>query len=177
MCRRSGFTVHNAEEFGNTLGQKLIKTVDRLRDQHTRFGLRPYVVKIIRVRWTGGERNFGEAIVVREDVLLPTPRVQDLASLRDVLDMVGQQEAGELRVSEISGRFSEGFLRGVDAEGDPISPDESVFWAIEFTGQGRGGHVERRWFQPSSVPVYSADRFEWALSLARAQTSALEDIA
>lgn len=173
---RRGFTVHSPEEFGGTLGQKLIRTVDRLRDQQTRFGMRPYVVKIVRVRWSGGDRNVGEPVIVKEDVILPTPKVTDLGGLRDVMEAIGREESGELQVSEISGRYSEGYLRGVDAEGDVIGPDESVYWLLEFTGQGRGGTIEKRFFQPSSVPAYKADRFEWVVTLMRAETTALGEV-
>jgi len=165
MSCGKGFTTFSAEQMSHSLGQKLIKTVDKLRDLQTKFGLRPYVVKIVRTRWTGGARGEGEQIIVREEAVLPTPRVRDVADMRDVLEMVGRQEAGDVVVSEISGRYSEGFLQGYDADGTPVGEDEQIHWLIEFPAQDRGGTVKRRWFQIVSVPGFAADRFEWRVTL------------
>lgn len=170
---RRGFTEHSPDEFASTLGQKLIRTVDTLRDLQTRFGMRPYVVRLIRVRWTGGARGVGEPVTVRSEVILPTPRVLDVGSMRDVMEMIGRTETGDIRITEISGRYSEGFLRNVDADGDPLGENESAFWEVDFPGQNRGGTAERRFYELSSVPVYESDRFQWTLMLT--QVTALSD--
>lgn len=172
MSCRSGFTQLSPEQFAASLGQRLVRTVDRLRDMQTKFGMRPYEVGIRRVRWTGGTRNMGEAVVVSETPILPTPRVQDLSTLKDVLEPVGMNEAGDLQVSEISGRYSEAFFRGIDAEGSPIGRDESVYWTIKFHGQDRGGTAEVRLFQLVNVPGYQADRFQWTVALAKVDATA-----
>src|SRR6266704_2908723 len=96
------FTDLTGDGISRTLVRKLVPTVDKLRDLNTKFGVRPYVVHVIRTRWTGGERGIGQEVVVQDVALLPTPKVTDLTGLTLQIQQIGAIEAGSVRVSEMS---------------------------------------------------------------------------
>lgn len=155
-------------EYQHSLARTLVGTADDLRDLYTRFGLRPYRVRIIRTRWTGGSRGVGEEYLTWSLEIAPTPLVSDLTSLQEVLQPVGLDEVGSLQLSEVSGRFSDENLRGLDVDGTPPADDEQVFYEIEFPrADGKPG--EKRRFFLRSAPHYRADSFEWVVTLERAQ--------
>jgi hypothetical protein len=157
-----GFT--KLGDIKNTLTAKLTRTVDKIRDLHTVFGRRPYVVRIIRSKWSGPKRGRGTEIFVSESCLSPTPLVSDLSSLQEVLTPIGFNEMGAVQVSEISGRYSEEFLLGVDSDGNQLNPNESFFWEIEYPRRD-GKPSQKRRFHVQSTPTYSAARFQWSVSL------------
>jgi len=68
-------------DLSRTLTRRLISTVDGLRDLLTRFGLRPYEVRMVRTKWTGGYRGAGQEIVVFDEAILPTPLILGLDGL------------------------------------------------------------------------------------------------
>ena len=156
-------------DLGGTLAQKLIPIADNVRNLYTRFGLRTYKVRIVRVRWSGGKRGRGVAHVSSTLDILPTPRVQDLSALTEVLEPIGVDESGVLTVSEISGRYTDDQLRYLSDDGDQPGPDEEVFYEIEYPQpDGYGGDVIRR-FTLRGAPDYSASRYQWTIRLERSQ--------
>lgn len=165
-CDDGKFTLLGSD-IRNTLARKLISVADRLRDLQTRFGLRPYIVRIIRTKWTGGIRGVGEEIITHQRDILPTPKVSDMASLAQIVQPIGLDEVGSLQLAEISGRYTEDELRGLDHEGVGPEPDEQVFYEIEYPNQN-GGPSERRRFFARSAPMYNAGRVEWVVTLERA---------
>jgi hypothetical protein len=165
-----GFTILKDSQLKRTLTAKLIGVVDKVRDLHTKFGLRNYRVRIVRVRWTGGERGLGNPTEVSSTDILPTPCVRDLKTLRDVLEPIGRVEEGALQVSEISGRFTEDHLRGRSSEGYESPSDEDCWWEVEWLRlDGQPG--ERRKFRLSGVPEYLPGSLQWQVTLERAQDS------
>lgn len=153
---------------GGTLAQKLIPVADGIRNLFTRFGLRTYKVRIVRVSWAGGRRGLGVPTVVRELDIMPTPLVQDLTTLTEIATPVGLDEAGVIVVSEISGRFTDDQLRFLDNDGEEPGPDENVFYEIEYPQPGGPSvtSVKRR-FYLQGAPYYSAGRFQWSIRLVR----------
>lgn len=151
----------------NTLAQKLIPVADNIRNLHTRFGLRSYKVAIVRVSWSGGERGRGTPHVKDVRALLPTPLVQDLTTLTEVLTPIGLDEVGVVSVSEISGEFTDNQLRWLSDDGEPPSPDEEVFYEIEYPQPDGTESVKRR-FSLRGAPHYSANRFQWIIRLEKA---------
>lgn len=161
-------------QLAKTLAQRFIPLADQLRDLLTKFGLRPYKVKIIRVKWSGGERGLGTFTVLSETAILPTPRVQDMQSLTEIVQAVGLDEVGMIRVDEISGRFTEDELMGRDTDGNSIPLDEEVFYEIEFPRLD-GKPSNRRRFYPRSPPQYFAGRLQWSLNLEKANEDRLRN--
>jgi hypothetical protein len=162
------FTDPSALDLSQTLGQDLIDVADDLRDLFTEFGLRPYEVRVVRERWTGGRRGIGTPIVVREVHLLPTPRLASLEGLQNIVSSVGQVEEGNLLLSEISGRFTEDDLRGMVDDGAAIDEAEEFYFEVKFPARREGGvGAQRRRFYPASAPAYQADAFQWVVVLVR----------
>lgn len=160
----AGFTAVDAASASCTLARKLIPTVDRLRDLYTQFGLRPYTIRIIKTRWSGGLRGRGVEEITFERILDPTPLVTDIGGVAEIVTPIGLNESGTIRVAQISGRFTEDMLRGHDSIGTPPSLDEQVFYEVEFPNPGNGDSFRRR-FTLRAVPMYFASRFEWVISL------------
>lgn len=148
-----------------SLTQKMIPTVDRLRDLYTRFGARLYTVTMVHTRWTGGVRGVGQEVVVSEVTILPTPKVSDLSALSQLTTPIGSQETGTLRVSEISGCYSEEMLSG-EINGRQPDESENFFYEVTFL-RPDGQPSDRRRFLPGT-PSYDALRFEWTVDLDRA---------
>ena len=161
--RVEGFCVLDPTQYKNTLANKLIGVADSLRDLNTKFGGRPYIVRIIRTLWTEGRRGIGEEVLTFERLILPTPLVSDLSGIAEILQPVGMAEDGGVSVSQISGRYTEEELRGFDAEGHPPNLDEKFWWEIEFPRLN--GHSVKRRFSLRAQPNYSAFGFQWSVIL------------
>lgn len=159
------FTVLSGNDFARTLIQKLTPTVDAVRNLNTVFGARPYQVRLIHTRWTGGERNVGAEEVILEMMILPTPKVAPLDALRASIQVVGEIEEGSVRVMEISPRYTEDQLQGLVSFGNPIDADINFYWEISFaTANGPG--PRRRFI--GNVPSYNPTRAQWTIDLERA---------
>lgn len=175
-CGNSGFSNLNGVDLSNTLGRKLIGVVDRLRDLNSRLGFRPYEVRVVRTRWTGGERGDGQEIVIWEQPILPTPLIASMDGVSRVVNIVGLDEIGSVRLSEVSGRYAEGFLSGVDETGNPQDPDTQFFYEVIFPTPGTiSDGAPRRRFFPVSAPSYDATKFQWSISLQRSHVDRRSD--
>jgi hypothetical protein len=153
-----------------TLARGVIPVVDRLRNLYTTFGLRPYVVTLVKTRWSGGRRSVGVELLVDNPVaLLPTPLLSDLTAVAHVVTPVGLDEFGGVLLSEVSGSYTEDFLRGHDGEGRPVQPDEQFYYEVEFPPPCEGRDGDRRRFVMKGAPMYFADRFQWTIQLERAR--------
>jgi len=147
----------------------LISVADGIRNLYASFGLRPYVVRIIKTRWSGGRRGVGAETVISETPILPVPLASDISSLAEVNTAVGVDEFGEIVVSQISGAYTEDFLRGQDSQGRPVAVDEQFYWEIEFPPSCAGGDGDRRRFVVKGAPYYKADAFHWSVRLEKAR--------
>lgn len=163
------FTVTSPAVLRASLAGQLRPVADSLRDLLTQFGLRPYKVSILRVRWTGLTRGEGQAQVVSELVLLPTPKVVSIENLEAVLSPIGVNETGTLELVQISTSYTEEQLRGLTARGEAIPANEEVLYEIEFQRLDGGGPLEKRRFTLASAPEYKPGAFQWAVRLERAR--------
>ena len=161
------FTRVTAQVMRESLGQELIEVVDCARDIPSELGLRPYTVRLVRTRWSGGARGLGTEEVLSVLDLLPTPKLVDLSGLQEVLQPVGLDEIGTVQVEQISGRFTEEQLRFLDSDGRDPPAQESVWWEVEFVRpDGKPG--ERRRFVLVGAPEYLPGNVEWRVRLSKA---------
>ena len=163
------FTLPDAATLRGSIGRCLIPVVDRVRDVRVGMGLRPYLVRILRTKWVGGDvRGQGTEHVIHTLTLLPVPKLIDIGSLSEIATPVGIDETGVVMVTEISGAYSEEVLLGRDAEGTPVGPDVNVWYEVEFIRpDGKPG--ERRRFTIRAAPSYEPEKFQWVVRLERAR--------
>lgn len=166
-CPPRRFTVPSGAGLARSLVSRLIPVVDTVRDLRVGFGCRPYRVRIVRTRWTGGRRGDGHEVVTHERELLPVPLVSDLSGLGAVVNPAGLAEVGTIVISEISGSYTEDDLRGYDDDGSPAGADEQVFYEIMFPRPNIDGL--RRRFTLVSAPAWEPLRFQWTARLERAR--------
>ena len=162
--RSDKFTQVPPTGYGDTLAGSFIGLADDLRDMFTQFGLRPYTVRRIRVKWSGQRRGVGQPTVIFSEPILPTPKVTDISGLSELLHPIGLDEHGSIRLSEISGTYTEDDLRGLDSSGKGAAVDEEFFYEIEYARpDGLAG--EKRRFFPSGAASYNAGKLQWTLML------------
>jgi hypothetical protein len=165
MAKR--FTEISSAQMKKTLAHRFIPLADSLRDMLSAFGLRSYKVAIIRVEWTGGKRGRGTPVILSEKTILPTPKLESVESLAEVLQPVGLEEQGSLELSQVSGTFSEEDLRGYSQDGEGIPANHEFFYEITFISPSAGEPQRRRFF-PASAPVYSPGKLQWSMRLQKA---------
>jgi hypothetical protein len=161
---KDGFAVVTPGLMRHALAQKLIRPVDRIRDIATRLGARPYVVRLVRTRWSGSRRGEGMESLLTAEEILPTPKVIDLNTLSEVVTAVGPTELGLVQLQQVSGRYTEDYLTGVDPAGNPPAATDDSYYEIEFfrpDGQPAGKHR----FALASTPFYAAARVQWVVTL------------
>ena len=163
------FTDLTGMQLDSTLGQQLIPVVDGLRDLLTSFGIRPYVLRVVRVQWSGARRGYGQPYVKATRDILPTPKITDLSGLTEVANPVGLDEIGNVLVTQISGSFTDEFFRFVTPDNTELNPNEEVFYEIEFP-QPSGKPGEKRRFALRGAPMYFASKFYWQLRLERTRS-------
>lgn len=167
-CDPSRYAVFDAAQLENTLVGSLTCTVDNLRNLYTTLGARSYQVRLVWTRWSGGARGYGTEMLAHEEVLVPTPLVGDLKTVRVDQEAYGSIETGELTVSEISARYTEAELRGLSrvvAPGVELPPDINFFWEIFYPAVDGDG-VRRR-FTPKSAPNHDPLNFQWTIRLVK----------
>lgn len=136
--------------------------VDELRQLNTDFGLRPYRMFSVVVKWSGGVRGQGDPQVVSEKEFLPTPNI-GLEGVRVVMTGVGKNERGEITVTEISPRYTEDDIYAL-FHLQPVPGEADAF--IEIRMDGRDGSAIRRRFT-ALVPTMRAGKFDWLVKLRR----------
>ena len=159
-----GFDVSTPELLKHSLARKLVPVADNLRNLKTKLGARPYRVRIVRTRWGGRKRGVGVEVVTQVLELVPTPLVVDLGTMQEVVSEVGVVETGQATVTEISGRYSEDHLLGVDADGNPVGHADSLYYEIQYI-RPDGAPTERKRFHLASTPHYNATSMMWTISL------------
>ena len=148
-----------ADEPSGSLVEEFGGIVDDLRQLYTDVGLRPYRVFLVRVRWGGGEIGRGEATVVSEAELLPTPEV-DFTPLRTEIKSGGKVERGGFTLREISPRYTE------DEILDLFHVERGFQVFVEVRHDSRDGQQpKRRRFTVKDVPWRKAKDFQWVARL------------
>jgi len=161
------FTKVTGQQVKKSLARSFVPLADQLRDLLTKFGLRTYQVSLVRVQWSGGRRGVGAATVKSQTVLEPTPKIGDLNGLTEILTPIGLNDQGSILLTQISGRYTEEELLGLDEYGNDIPLDEEFFYEIEFP-RTDGKPSEMRRFFPRSVPSYKPGGLQWTVRLEKA---------
>lgn len=158
-------------EAKNSFAQRFAKTADNLRQLNTNFGMRPYRVFLVWLKWTGSERGEGEEVPVAECELLPTPLVATMDMVALDPRSAGILPVGSLRISEVSmDRYTRDFLRGIDIPGvghfDHIPPLYTFFYEVREDGRG-DCPAWRMKYRLSTEPHRQADQLQWQFALER----------
>ena len=154
-----------------TLANKLVPIVDRIRHLPAIFGVRPYRVFLVHSTWTGGEIGVGNE-VVRSIEIVPPPRVKEVGSMNEVLDSTGTTETGDVEVDRISARYTEDDLLGRTPDlRDPNALRTTIegaefFWEVIETRPSTPYPVIRR-FAVRGVPELRRGAAEWVVRLVK----------
>lgn len=104
--------------------------VDGLRSLNTDFGLRQWRVYSVMRKWSGGEVGSG-SFTDTETEILPRPIVEPFESFHLKLEPCGMNEAGFLRMTEVSLTYTEAELGG----GELPHGTQHLFKIVEAHGQ------------------------------------------
>lgn len=146
-----------------SLVERLGTVADNLRQLYTDFGLRPYEVFSVVVRWTGGSRHRGVAQVVSETPFLPTPKVEQVASVELAARAGGVVQRGTVRLSELSPRYTEDDIRVLFPR--ELLAGEEHF--IEMRVDARDGSTARKRYVVSGTPERRPGDFDWTVRLTK----------
>lgn len=157
-------------EARHTLAHRLGPRVDRIRQIATKLGIRPYRIFLTWEKWTGKERGEGDMKLVERMEILPTPKVEDLASVSFSLFAIGTFPVGTLRVSRISvASFTYDMLTGhwvPKNHEDKIPEPYSFFYEVVEDGRGDDPAVRAR-YRLLGTPWRHAGGVHWKLLLER----------
>jgi hypothetical protein len=156
-----------------TLAWRLTGVVDRARALNSKFGLRPYRVFLVHVRWTGKRRGEGEQQLMSRREILPVPRVRDMDSVRRNVHSTGVIEEGDIVIDEISARIPEDDLMGRTCDlQDPTRrltsiPNADFYWEVVEKRPSSPGPVIRRFSPPAAVPALGRAGMGWRVTLTK----------
>jgi len=163
-------TTLNGTEYAKTLAASFIGVADEIRNLATTMGMRPYVVRVVTIVWTGRRPGVGSPIVKSAVALEPTPEVLGLDTLtEESVEGAGYSEVGNIELRGVSGRYSEDFLRGVTPD-ELLGSDPSVetFYEVE-TLRLDGVPGDLRRFSPVGMPVFVPGQVGYTVKLERTQ--------
>ena len=161
---RPRFTLPTAQLAANNPLRKLVNVVDKARDLAVRIGTRPYAVRIVRTRWSGGYRGGGVEVLESSIDILPVPRVLAIDSITRKPDRIGVMDAGTIEISGISGAYTEDDLALTTPGGASDDDAVSAWWEVEFI-RPDGGPSKRRRFAVTAAPSYDASALGWKVQL------------
>lgn len=157
-------------EAQHSIAHRFTRIGDRLRQFNTKFGLRPYRVFLVWVKWDGAERGEGNEREIQRTEILPTPLVESLDSVTFSFFHAGTLPVGSIKVSQISaGVFTEDMLRGRMI---PVAHEDSVpepfdfFYEVYEDGRGDPEPVRGR-YRLLTTPMRRAGKLDWNLMLER----------
>lgn len=202
MAKPTNLRALRDHEVAQSDAECFVSLVDDLRQLKTEFGLRAYRVFLVWVEWSrvdpyedDDEPGAGTPNLLEEIELLPVPDVSSLGGLGEDYDASGLTERGGVTVSEISASYSEDVLRGlhpnfIDPEHPGTLRDGVEFWyeiqemrpAGYRAPQGTAGgcipspqRPPRRRFHLSGVPNRDPGRYQWSMTLVRADGERTRD--
>lgn len=145
------------------LVDSLVPTVDSLRDSlHAAFGVRHFRVFVVTRVWSGGMIGSGSFVETALE-LSPRPMVEPFTEYKYKLEPCGLNEAGYIKLSEISLTYTEAELVGT------LTMGTQLLWKIS---EGHGQATRTRYFIPKGPPY--PDRVKnigWQIALENAQVS------
>ena len=160
----------DGRSYAKSLAASFIPVADQIRGLAVTMGMRPYVVRIVTVRWSGRRLGVGTPIVLNSVTLEPVPQVFGLEQIsEESVGGLGFSEVGNVKLTGISGSYSEDFLRGVTPE-ELLGSDPSVetFYEIE-TLKLDGTQGDRRRFAVVGVPTWEPGQVGYTVNLERTQ--------
>lgn len=107
-----------------TIRDKLLPTVDKLRQLPNRFGIRRYTVTIRRRTWSGGAPGRGVATDA-DTVLFPVPRVR-VMSTDEIAASGGTYREGDFVINAITPSYGAGGYTPAQLNLRPNGPAEDV---------------------------------------------------
>jgi len=140
--------------------------LDELRQLAADFGARPYRVFLVRTRFSGNKRGIGAEVLVSEKEITPPPKVEPPQSINRQLLDIGMDEQGGLSISEISPRYTENELLGLDPDGKGIPDNETFYYEVTLMREDPGS-LRRRRYMIQGVPSFSATGLYWTVRLVR----------
>lgn len=158
--------VHPLSQPSRSLVEELAPIADEMRQLLTDFGLRPYRVFSVVVAWSGKAIGRGNALVVSEQELLPTPLV-DLSPVRTEVKTAGRVEEGDATLRQVSARYTEADLEVLFCR-HPLPPGHEAFVEVRIDARD-GADTKRRRFVVRGAPYRRAGDFEWTVKLSRQQ--------
>lgn len=164
-AKPGGFTTIREGDFKRRFVGELGPCVDRIRDIYTKLGTRTYTVKMVKTRWSAGQRGDGVEEMVEETIILPTPKITSFVDLDALITGVGVTEMGGVRLSQVSMSFTEDELAGRSLDGSPLPIDQNFYYEIEFFSNG--ARILRR-FTVDGVPSLEPLKFHWTVKLKKA---------
>jgi hypothetical protein len=154
-----------ASTLDTSLVDKLLPVVDKLRGSLLpKFGVRQYVVKLVKRTWTGRERGDGDFSDV-EVVVTPPPMVDFPAPPGSRYDLrpQGREEEGLIKVTEISLKN----YQEVDLTGGDLPKAVQFFWLLK---DAHGQGLASRAYLPANPPIADRDKtIGWVVYLRRAE--------
>jgi hypothetical protein len=167
-------------EMVQSLAQRLVPHIDRIRAIAGNFGFRPYRCFLVHVAWQG-ERGLGHARELSRIEITPVPQVRDMDATTLSLMAPGLTEVGGVSVSQISARFTEDDLMGrrmpemADAR-FPRTNDEAreFFWEIVENRPSTPLPARRR-YRPAGVPMLVRSGMQWRIALTKVDYDADRD--
>ena len=183
----------NRSQLGQTLVDKLSRTVADVRQLATMFGIRPYRVWVLRGNWSGTHEGEGDFTVTEQFELLPTPKVLTWDATTRPADPAGSHEMGDVKLDYVpyrsgpfepggpSGPFNQDISIGYtedDLRGHcitkPLTATEQVFYDIQEDGGLEATVVNltpvRRRFKLIGVPNLEKGRVCWTVHLRKSET-------
>jgi len=157
---------------GSSLIDEMVSLVDDLRDDlHTDFGLRQFNVYLVTRSWDGG--YIGEGSYTDSETLIePDPKVQPYMTELN-LEPCGIDEAGFLKLTEVSLTYTESELTGAFGSDASITSAQEFFYKIaDAHGQG----IETTYWVTANKPYPDRDTMDrrgygtigWHVKLRRA---------
>ncbi len=164
-------SLHPNPRPGASLVEGLADVVDDARQLLTDFGLRPYRVFSMVVRWSGGAPGVGNPVVVSEKELLPTPKI-GLETLENRMTSGGTSERGIVRMTGVSSRYTEDDIHAL-FHVQPLPPGHEGY--VEVRADARDGRAVARRFVPL-VPSRRPEKFDWIVPMRRQSENERRDL-
>lgn len=148
------------DDIGSTLAGELVPVADELRHLRAEFGAADWRVFLVHIRWTGGQRGMGQAVLVSELEILPAPSVRDYRSRQRLSGGIAPE--GDIEIREISLVYTEDQLLGRGTGGSPPDQGAEFFWELRTFGGDSGDRVR---CAPAGQPVRDHIGLQWRVRL------------
>lgn len=157
------------QQYAKTLVASMIPVADNLRELAANMGLRPYILRMVWVRWTGPLVGRGNAIVERVEDVRPTPNIPKHGTDLEYMD-AGAVNRGPIEVLEVSGTYTMEQLMGIGAGGEALDPNLEFFYETEKLRPDGSASNKLRW-SLSGEPTWYPGALSWRFTLVPSQAA------